>query len=473
MIEVSDKFKEIMSNRLRPKAEPKITLSGKDTYGNDIKIEWTSHDISDFTYKRGIDPVGRSLPYMSLSWKEIYTGKLGKGNTALKYNNVVPFMKVKLEITQNLSFWNTWKDFFNGTWKNVFSFTWREVMKKPISETIEFPVMYLVAKPVVKGQTITWEAKDFFYFLNNQQQVGFQRGINYRNPLRWFLLDERATFKDNDDFIRSLDETQKGIISQEDGNTGWLTVFEDKSKNILKDYASAKNYFWCFTGNKAKMTPLSEITNGKDIIFSFTADLMKSYPKITENSNISAYSFSQTFVKADTENEYVIDTPNETIAVYGQIEVNRFIFDDWGYIKPSENVFSPTTISKEGYSWGGQSSGDSVTVIPVSVTTTEMFINNNKQGEVFSEDNKYNFEGETSHSKTLRFELLDKYFNKESNVLSFECAPNFFVEPTDFVSVETNVYDGENKIIKSGVIVEQELKYNGAFIQKDTVHEVI
>jgi hypothetical protein len=69
--------------------------------------------------------------------------------------------------------------------------------------------------------------------------------------------------------------------------------------------------------------------------------------------------------------------------------------------------------------------------------------------------------------------LLDKYFNKECNVLSFECAPNFFVEPMDFVSVETNMYDGENKITKSGVVVEQELKYNGAFIQKNIVHEVI
>ena len=466
MISVSDKFKEIMSSRLRPKAEPKITLSGKDADGNDVVIEWTSHDISGFTYKRGIDPVGRTLPYMHLSWKEIYTGRLGKGNIALKYNNVVPYMKVKLEINQNLNFWNFWKSYISKTWKSLFSQTWRDVMKTPVSETIEFPTLYLVSRPVVDGQTITWEARDFFYFLDNQQQIGFQAGINYRNPLRWFLLNERATFKNNDDFISSLDDTQKGITSDADGVVDFMTLFDGQTKNILKDYASARNYFWKFKGNKAELENFSSVFSSKDPVFLFASETMKKFPVVTENPNISAYSFTMRSVKSDSSAEYTLNTPDETFTDF--IKVNRFVFKDWGYIKPSGDGFSATTISKEGLS-----TANSITVVPVYVTVSDGFINNEKLGEIFIENNTCNFDSHNSQSKKERVVLLDKYFNKTCNVLSFDCLPNFAVELGDIVSIETDTYDGDERIVKSGFVVEQTITFDGAFSQKNTIHEVV
>ena len=72
MISVSQKFLELMQSNIRPKIEPTITVKGQDSEGNQVVLTWKPSNIQDMKYKRGIDPVGRTLPYMELTWTERY-----------------------------------------------------------------------------------------------------------------------------------------------------------------------------------------------------------------------------------------------------------------------------------------------------------------------------------------------------------------------------------------------------------------
>ena len=56
----SEKFIEIMNSNIRPKCEPKITVSGTAENGTAINLEWNAKDIKSLTFHRSIDPVGRT-----------------------------------------------------------------------------------------------------------------------------------------------------------------------------------------------------------------------------------------------------------------------------------------------------------------------------------------------------------------------------------------------------------------------------
>jgi hypothetical protein len=121
MLQVSDAYKELVKSNIRPKCEPIIKVSGNDNNGNDIELIWRAKDIKDLTYKRSIDPIGRELPYMELTWTEIYSGKFDEENYPEKYNNIASYMGVDLSFTQNLNFYNTWKTLFDSgkTWGEI------------------------------------------------------------------------------------------------------------------------------------------------------------------------------------------------------------------------------------------------------------------------------------------------------------------------------------------------------------------
>ena len=171
MIQVSNAYKELVESNIRPKCEPIINVSGTDNTGKEVKITWNSKDIKDLTLKRAADPIGRELPFMELTWTEIYTGKLNATSYPEKYNNIVSYMKVELSFVQDLGYYNIWQSLVNDgkTWKDLFSqnVTWRQLKKTIPQETIKIPTMFLSAKPTIKGQTITWVAKDLLSFLEN------------------------------------------------------------------------------------------------------------------------------------------------------------------------------------------------------------------------------------------------------------------------------------------------------------------
>ena len=291
MYNVSTKFTSIMSNNIRPKTDFKITVTG-----NGNTLEWTAKDITNFTFKRGIDPIGRNLPFLELTWEEIYIGELNTQNEATKYNNVTPYMKVELSIEQSLQYINTWKDVYSLTWADIFNSgkTWRDVLKKTPAETIKMPTMFLVAKPEVQNQKIVWTAKDFLYFLNATQEIGFKENIPFANPMRYFLLDERANFKTNYYIIEEIMKLQtelKDYSLFKNETIPVKTLFNSNTKNILKNHLASASCFLNLTKNGATIKQIFGYLS-TPTPFRFTGNIMKEFPKMTKGKNISAFSFT-------------------------------------------------------------------------------------------------------------------------------------------------------------------------------------
>jgi hypothetical protein len=468
MISVSDKFVSIMNSNIRPKTDFKITVTG-----NGYALEWTSKDITNFEFKRGIDPVGRNLPFLELTWEEIYLGELNTDNEATKYNNITPYMTVELTIEQSLNFVNTWKDVSQLTWSEIFNsgMTWRDVLKKPVSESVKMPTMFLVGKPEVQNQKIRWTARDFLYFLNAPQEIGFQSGIKFANPLRYFLLDERANFKNDPKILEAIGLTEYSLKTENNLNftLNKSTLFNGSTKNILKDYLASLGWFWVFDINgQAKAKRMNSFLLYPDYrTFKFKGDIMKSYPKIIKGKDILNFSFVQYNVKFDETNKYKI-TPDEVIPISDTSSVYKYFYKDFGKIEAESGMdFVPTTTNKSIIVHF-----DNINVIPAILNSSEIFINNYVRGEEFVENNSCNFFGIGDEELFERKRNLDFWFKEKYYTMEIEGLPVFHLEPFDYVGVETNLFENGKKVIKKGVILEQHLTFNGGFNQKTIVREV-
>ncbi len=468
MISVSDKFVSIMNSNIRPKTNFKITVTG-----NGNTLEWTAKDITNFTFKRGIDPVGRNLPFLELTWEEIYLGELNTDNEATKYNNITPYMTVELTIEQSLNFVNTWKDISQLSWAEIFNsaMTWRDVLKKPVGESVKMPTMYLVGKPEVQNQKIKWTARDFLYFLNAPQEIGFQSGISYTNPLRYFLLEERANFKTNADMVEAITETQKNLknsaLSKQTLDVN--TLFNDTTKNALKNSLSVVGEFLYFSDNEAKSRQIRSYAIDPTP-YTFSGNIMKSFPKMTKGKNVSSFSFTQYNVKTDEESKYTLSTPDETFDNLNASTVYRYFYKDFGLIEITDSNssnFPPKTINKNILT-----TLNPISVIPVGFNTAEIFINNEKDGEQFTENNPCNFFGLNHNFTNLRVSNLNSWFDGSKYTMEFEGLPVFHLEPFDYVAVETNLFENGTRVVKKGIILEQHLIFNGGFNQKTIVREV-
>jgi hypothetical protein len=353
----------------------------------------------------------------------------------------------------------------------TFTFTQHMDFGGESKKTVFMYPLWLVGTPVVNGNEIVWTARDMMYFLNNKQEIGFRSGLNFRNPLRYFLLDERAEHKSNpydDNFIYALQTTQENLKDDTESVINTVVVYDGKTKNLLKDIASTRNYFWDFDKYGMVLKHISGLLNKTETVHTFKADTMKKYPDLTQNSNISAFSFARYKAKIKTAEEYTLTTPDEVEKNSG-VSVNRYDLEDWGTVTAHSGGYDlPNTINKVVYA---TESTQSITVAPVSITNEELFANNNKVGELYSENNTCFYEEQNSKT-TLRIELLNQYFNENIYTMQFEGLPHFAIEPCDFVGVETNILEDGERIIKRGVVIEQELSYNGAWLQKMTVHEV-
>jgi hypothetical protein len=466
MIDVSNKFVSIMNSNIRPKTDFKITVTGN---GNALK--WTAKDITNFEFKRGIDPVGRNLPFLELTWEEIYLGELNTDNEATKYNNITPYMTVKLTIEQSLNFVNTWKDISQLSWSQIFNsaMTWRDVLKKPVSESVKMPTMFLVGKPEIQNQKIKWTARDFLYFLNAPQEIGFQSGTTIANHLRYFLLDERANFKNNNKMIDVISRTQSFLMYDRilKKSMPYTTLFNSTTKNILKDYLATMGCFWSFNVNGVGITNQTFGYLIEKNPFRFSGNIMKSYPKMTKGKNVSSFSFTQYNVKLDEENKYSL-TPTETIPISDNSSVYKYFYKDFGKIEEKSGMeFAPTTINKSSIV-----PYDTINVIPATLNSSEIFVNNEKQGEQYTENNTCFFFDLQSDSFENRKGTVDEWFKETKYTMDFEGLPVFYLEPFDYVEVETNLFENGNRVVKKGVILEQHLTFNGGFNQKTIVREV-
>lgn len=470
MLSVSQKFLELMQSNIRPKIEPTITVMGQDSNGSPVVLTWKPSNIQNMTYKRGIDPVGRTLPYMELTWTEIYYGKLNAENYPEKYNNIAKYMAVELSFEQSLGFFNTWKDLFSAgcTWKSILEQfkTWKGVKRGSTKETVKLPTMFLVAKPTIQGQTITWTARDLFYFLNQTHTKSFAENINYRNPIRWFLLEERGNFRNSNEIFEALTQTQSNAINDDDGNLDKIVVFDGSTKNLLMNYASIRNYYWDFKDNYAVLKRFSSLGVKSVADFEFSANIIREYPQLTENLDMSAYSFKQYFAEVDNANSYTL-SPAETITYKG-LNFYKFLFKGLG----ATDLTGQTLIAKDIII-----NHDSITVAPVNSNSYENTItiaNKDKVsiGEVFVEDNPLNPYSSSDSFIIDRAQILAKWFGSKKYSMELNSLSNVALETGDLVTVPTNLFNGDERVIKKAIVVGIELEYNGALKQKTLLHEV-
>ena len=468
MLSVSQKFLELMQSNIRPKIEPTITVKGQDSDGNQVVLTWTPSNIQEMTYKRGIDPVGRTLPYMELTWTERDYGKLNAENYPEKYNNIVKYMAVELSFEQSIGFFNTWKNLFsNGyTWKSVFEQikTWKGVKRDVIKETVKLPTMFLAANPTVQGQTITWTARDLFYFLNQTHTKSFALNINYRNPIRWFLLAERGNFRNSNEIFYAITKTQSMAISDADGNIDNTIVFDGSTKNLLMNYASIRNYYWDFAENCAVLKSFADLNVKKIADFEFSPNIIREYPQLTENLDVSSYSFKYYLTRDDREKSYTL-SPSETITYKG-VKLYKFLFKGLG--RPSSNSgYSIPLVAKDTVDIVAN-----ITVTPVYSNGYEDTITLGRVGEAFVEDNPLNHYRGTDSFIQQRANILSNWFGSKKYSMELNSLSNVALETGDLVSVPTNLFKGDARVVKNAIVVGIELEYNGALKQKTLLHEV-
>ena len=123
------------------------------------------------------------------------------------------------------------------------------------------------------------------------------------------------------------------------------------------------------------------------------------------------------------------------------------------------------------------STGESITVAPVNFNSYENTItidNENKVsvGEVFVEDNTLNPYSSSDSFIIDRANILAKWFGSKKYSMELNSLSNVALETGDLVTVPTNLFNGDERVIKKAIVVGIELEYNGALKQKTLLHEV-
>lgn len=470
MLNVSDAYLELMNSNIRPQLEPVITLTGSDVDGNAISMEWTKSDIQELTYKREIDPAGRSLPYMELSWTERVSDPAQINEQ--KYNNVGEYMAIDLTFKQKLNFYSTWKTLFNSgmTWASLFNqkITWKQLKELATVESIKMPRMFLSAKPIFNKNTIRWTAKDFLGFLADDTVTNFMAGIPFVNPIKYMLMNSITPFIDNVEMRNVILATVNNLTAFQDSaglTLGHHIVFDNSLQNNLLNYSNIKSLFWNFLPDGSAM-PYSSFDGSATNVF-FGRKVLYDYPEIVKNSNIAQYSYTLTNYEENESRNYTKSSSFNTS--YGNSVLYTWNFDGYGTIKDSYNSTLKDSSVYDINKAVGWVDGDMV-ITPIEVNKVNEVAMINRVGETYTEDNPIN--GLKSDALT-RLLYLDLYFRKENWSYSFEALPNLAIEPGDLVTVAINRNtDSGAKEGKRVLVINTEFTYNGAIREKLKAHGV-
>ena len=525
MLTTDERYLEIVKSNVRPKIEPYITVSGEDADGNEIELQWKPSNIIDMTYKRGIDPTGQTLPYMELTWKEFYFGKLNANNYPEKYNNIVKYMKVDLYFRQDTSKINTWGDVLGGigsddtetakttwddfssdawneltgtwdspvspvaivssdeivNWSEYVAKTWGQVFKENTSIEIKLPVLFLTAKPTIEGHTITWVARDLLYFLNENVENGFLGNIPWVNHIRWLFLNERGNFPQNFDMINGLSLSQRDAqtttLVSKDRTVNSQAFFEGKTKDLLKNWAMSQACYFDFKDNytilKRFLTLVS--SSKRTPVFKFSKKIMRGNPKISMGTDISSFSFIRTAIIQKDDEKYTLDP--EQVHTYSDDDGNSFDYGEYVFKGYGTTQGGTPGIKKRDFMVIEEDSDNKLLVNPVELNRVVEFFSNKEalsSGEMYVEDNPLNYliKGDTALAEKIA--SLNVWYSSKRSAIEINSLHNVALEMGDLVEVETNLYDNlGNAIIKRCVIVGIELNYSGVLKQKTIVREVL
>lgn len=460
MINVSQEYKELTQSNIRPKCEPKIKVSGKDANGNNVEIVWTANNIKDLTYKRGIDPVGRELPFMELTWNEIYSGKLDENLFPEKYNNIAKFMKVELTFNQKLNFFNSWKIVYSKlkTWQNVFKKSWKQIREEVETEEIRFPTLFLTARPTYKNQVITWKAVDVLSFLEEKQTKKFVNNISFTNPIKYLIINEMGNFLQSNDILNCLEKCRQEV-DIDFGTMEYASIFDGKTKDLIVEYFQLKPLYLDFKPD-GQFYPFylgNNIENGY-----FSTNTLRDYPEIQKTPNISNYNF-KSYTLVDNVNKKYTKTPVFYKKI-GNKDVYKVDFDGYGKSDDEKALGG-------GLNYTLSFKQEPIEIIPLNWESKDNILSSTTEGEAFVEDIKVNVYDQNNSNSTRRFNYLKSYFNNSSTI-KFSCLSDLSVTTGDIVTVETNMYKGAERTTKKGYVVQIELKYSGTVKQTLTVHEI-
>ena len=484
MFEVSDAFKDLMKSNVRPKCEPTITV--KDAFGSGKDLVWYAKDISNMTYKRGIDPIGRNLPFMELRWTEVYQGKLNSNAYPQIYENVAAFLPVELKFDQSLGFFNTWKILFESgkSWKDIFDAkkTWRQIKNDVSKETITFPILFLSGKPTVKNNVVEWVAYDLMHYLDIYQSLIFKENANTWKIPSVVLKNCCSSHLYHKKIIECIEKTIENQNLESTEELGSKCILDGNSNSILKDFFSVRNKYLDFSEDF--IVDKNVFSDFSDTEFEFPVYLQYNYPKITKNPNISSYQFKKFYIQENAEKKYE-KSWNNYKAYLGDVFSNQdfyvfeYIFDGYGR-GYSDSISDLESELKKAFVFKTLETGTiptkdeyKISVNPIERNSIDIVVPNYVDGESFSEQNNLCIYGQDEKYPTERKEILTKYFNNKCDSIEMSCAPNISLETGDLIRVETDLYDsfGE-RIWKEAVIVEFELEYSGYLKQKIKSHEV-
>ena len=353
----SDKFLEIMKSNIRPKCEPKITVTGTAADGTTKTIEWNAKDIKSLSFHRSIDPVGRNLPIMELSWTEVYYGKLNAQNFPIKYNNIAKYMTVNLEFHQFLGFYQTWKMLKSMNWKQVKSLTWKKVKNEVAFETVKMTMMFLSATPEISGHTIKWTAKDALSFLTENQVKEFGADLSLGgsglkipryNPIVYLLINARAAFNHSKELFDYYTRTINYFNGLDKTNllpTG--IIFDGATNSEIMNYLSPLNEYLDFETDKiVKKTFEGARTTTTDV--NIPLNLQYGNPTCEPCTPMSAYSYKQYRITTTNGIETVSPASSE---LFGTINgktayKNEYYFKGYGQILGSDTGFAYGEITR-------------------------------------------------------------------------------------------------------------------------------
>lgn len=475
-------FDEVMQSNIRPKCEPKITVSGTDINGDTKTIIWNAKDIKSLTFKRSIDPVGRNLPIMELQWTEVYYGKFNAQNFPIKYNNVAKYMAVTLEFDQSLSFFRTWKDVKSLTWKSLLNFTWKSLKTDTPKQTIKMPMMFLSATPEISGKTIKWTAKDALSFLTENQVKAFYNPwqtanyeIPFYNPIIYLLVNARATFYHSKELFDYYTRTINYFNGLD--KTKLLThgvIFDGATNSEIMNYLSPMNEYLDFDSDKIIK---KEFTGARAVKPTINIPLKLQYgtPTAEVGKTISRYSYKQYIFNFNYSGEYEMSPTNVTDmgsnATADYRYMLEYLFNGYG---TTQLIGDGEYALYEDINRAIDFSGDTskiAKVTPLEYKGIDQQIILNQIGELYEEDNTLNIYNPDELSK--RQAALTNWYQEENHIIKNQTPAMFNWELGTFANCETLMYnDDGTRYVAPSMLIEYTMEYNGAIKQSNIAHEI-
>jgi hypothetical protein len=341
--------------------------------------------------------------------------------------------------------------------------------------------MFLSAKPTIKGQTITWVAKDLIAFMNEKQIWEFVGNEAYEVPLKntvsLFVLNARSGFLKSLDLFKAYTESVTRLLARQDVNElmDERIICDGNTNNIILNLLSIYNYYLDFEDDVFVIKRFEPLSTSAV----FRENVLYQYPTIENSTNISAYSFKHRLAERDVENAYYKEPYKHE--EYGNVKILQYVLNGYGEAYSNEentqnikNRINVGEINVANIVGTLESDNSKIYVVPINYNTYENIININNVGEVFNEDNPINPYNSVSNVAVARKNFLNSYFSSDCSGLYFEALPNVALETNDVIEVDTNLYDQNgNKIAKKALIVSIELNYNGSLKQKIKAHEVV